>query len=164
MKNYITLEFDEILKQLADKAQSNIVKARYLALVPSLNEAEVIRRLDETTQAKRIIEQIGTPPLPTMTDLQKVIDLIAIDAILMPDQIAHVTSFLVSCRRIKAYLEKAKSTDIIIAWYGESINELSELEKEYCGKAGYATTHANTRSRSCLWKFYKAIRRCATAK
>ena len=65
-----------------------------------------------------------------MTDLQKVIDLISIDAILMPDQIAHVTSFLVSCRRIKAYLEKAKSTDIIIAWYGESINELSELENE----------------------------------
>ncbi|HWQ40682.1 MAG TPA: DNA mismatch repair protein MutS [Desulfosporosinus sp.] len=130
MKNYITLEFDEILKQLADKAQSNIVQARCLALVPSLNEAEVIRRLNETTQAKRIIEQIGTPPLPTMTDLQKVIDLIAIDAILMPDQIAHVSSFLVSCRRIKAYLEKAKSTDIIIAWYGESINELSELENE----------------------------------
>ncbi len=130
MKNYITLEFDEILKQLADKAQSNIVQARCLALAPSLNEAEVIRRLDETTQAKRIIEQIGTPPLPTMTDMQKVIDLISIDAILMPDQIAHLTSFLVSCRRIKAYLEKAKSTDIIIAWYGESINELSELENE----------------------------------
>ncbi|MHB8075561.1 endonuclease MutS2 [Desulfosporosinus fructosivorans] len=130
MKNYITLEFDEILKQLADKAQSNLVKARCLALAPSLKEAEVRRRLDETTQAKRIIEQIGTPPLPTMTDLQKVIDLITIDAMLTPDQIAHVSSFLVSCRRIKAYLDKAKSTDIIIAWYGESINELSELENE----------------------------------
>lgn len=130
MKNFITLEFDEILKQLADKAQSNLVKARCLALEPSLNEVEVKRRLDETTQAKRIIEQIGTPPLPTMTDLQKVIDLITIDAMLTPDQIAHVSSFLVSCRRIKAYLEKAKSTDIIIAWYGESINELSELENE----------------------------------
>ena len=45
MKNYITLEFDKILKQLADKALSDIVKARCLALVPSLNEAEVIRRL-----------------------------------------------------------------------------------------------------------------------
>src|SRR5665648_779200 len=82
MKNYITLEFNEILKQLADKAQSHLVKARCLALVPSLNEAEVIRRLDETTQTKRIIEQIGTPPLPTMTDLQKIIDLIDIDEIL----------------------------------------------------------------------------------
>ena len=145
MKNYITLEFDEILKQLADKAQSNIVQARCLALVPSLNEAEVIRRLDETTQAKRIIEQIGTPPLPTMTDLQKVIDLIAIDAILMPDQIAHVSSFLVSCRRIKAYLEKAKSTDIIIAWYGESINELSELENviERCIRNGIVDDKAS---------------------
>src|SRR5665648_936927 len=146
MKNYITLEFNEILKQLADKAQSHLVKARCLALVPSLNEAEVIRRLDETTQTKRIIEQIGTPPLPTMTDLQKVIDLIAIDAILMPDQIAHVSSFLVSCRRIRAYLEKAKSTDIIIAWYGESINQLSELENEIerCIRNGIVDDKAST--------------------
>jgi len=146
MKNYITLEFDQILKQLADQAQSNLVKARCLALEPSLNEAEVKRRLDETTQAKRIIEQIGTPPLPTMTDLQKVIDLITIDAMLLPDQIAHVLSFLVSCRRIKAYLEKAKSTDIIIAWYGESINELSELEKEIerCIRNGIVDDKAST--------------------
>lgn len=109
---------------------SDIVKTQCLQLVPSLNEAEVRRRLNETSQAKRIIEQIGTPPLPSMTELHKVLEPIAIDAILMPEQIAHVSSFLVSCRRMKAYLKKAKSTDTNIAWYGESINELSELENE----------------------------------
>ncbi len=41
MKNYKTLEFDEILKQLADKAQSNIVKARYLVLGPSLKRGRI---------------------------------------------------------------------------------------------------------------------------
>ena len=89
MNHYTTLEFDKILDQLADNAQSAAVKTRCLALVPSLNEAEVKRRMDETTQAKRIIEQIGTPPLPSMAELRKVIDLIGIDAMLIPDQIAH---------------------------------------------------------------------------
>jgi len=130
MNHYTTLEFDKILDQLADNAQSAAVKTRCLALVPSLNEAEVKRRMDETTQAKRIIEQIGTPPLPSMAELRKVIDLIGIDAMLIPDQIAHVSSFLVSCRRMKSYLKKAEATDTNIAWYGGSINELTELECE----------------------------------
>lgn len=130
MNHYITLEFDKILGKLAENALSETVKTRCLELDPSLNEAEVRRWMDETTQAKRIIEQIGTPPLSSMSELQKVIDRIAIEAMLMPDQIAHVSSFLVSCRRMKAYLRKAEATDSNIAWYGGSIDKLAELENE----------------------------------
>jgi MutS2 family protein len=147
MYNHKTLEFDQILKQLADNALSDIIKARCLALVPSLNETEVRRRLDETTQAKRIIEQIGTPPLPSMTDLQKVIGLIAIDAMLMPEQIVYVSSFLASCRRMKIYLKKAEATDTNIAWYGGSINTLTELENEIerCIRNGMVDDKASAR-------------------
>ncbi len=130
MNNFITLEFDKILGKLAENALSETVKTRCLELAPSLNEAEVRRWIDETTQAKRIIEQIGTPPLSSMSELQKVIDLIAIEAMLMPNQISHVSSFLVSCRRMKTYLKKAETTDSNIAWYGGSIYELTELENE----------------------------------
>jgi len=94
MNHSITLEFDQILNKLADNALSETVKSRCLELKPSLNEAEARRWMDETTQAKRIIEQIGTPPLSSMSELQKVIDLVAIEAMLMPDQIAHVSAFL----------------------------------------------------------------------
>ncbi|KJS73072.1 MAG: DNA mismatch repair protein MutS [Desulfotomaculum sp. BICA1-6] len=130
MNHHITLEFDKILGMLAENALSKTVKKRCLELGPTLNEAEARRRMDETTQAKRIIEQIGTPPLSSMSELQKVIDLIAIDVMLMPDQIAHVSSFLISCRRMKAYLRKAEATGSAIAWYGGSIDELPELENE----------------------------------
>jgi dsDNA-specific endonuclease/ATPase MutS2 len=62
--------------------------------------------MDETTQAKRIVEQIGTPPLSSMGEQQKTVGLIAADAMLMPDQIASVSAFLASCRRMKAYLRR----------------------------------------------------------
>lgn len=130
MKNLITLEFDKILGELAEKALSETVKTRCLKLKPSLNEAEARRWMDETTQAKRIIEHIGTPPLSSMPELQKIIDLIAIEAMLVPDQITRVSSFLIACRRMKAYLRKAEATDSKIAWYGGSICELTELENE----------------------------------
>lgn len=147
MNHFITLEFDKILERLAANALSETVKTRCLGLKPSLIEADVRRRMDETTQAKRIIEQNGTPPLSSMSELLKVIDLIAIEAMLMPDQIAHVSSFLVSCRRMKAYLRKAEATDSKIAWYGGSIYELAELENEIarCIRNGIVDDKASAR-------------------
>lgn len=146
MNHYTTLEFDKILEKLTENALSETVKTRCLALKPSLNEAEVRRWLDETTQAKRMIEQIGTPPLSSMSELQKVIGLIAIEAMLTPDQITYVSSFLVSCRRMKAYLRKAEATDLKIAYYGGSINELAELENEIerCIRNGVVDDKAST--------------------
>lgn len=130
MNSFNTLEFDKILEKLAENALSETAKARCLALRPSLNEAETKRWMDETTQARLIIEQTGAPPLSSMTELTKIIDLISIGAMLMPDQIEHVLAFLVSGRRMKEYLRKAESTGSNIALYGGSIIELSELENE----------------------------------
>ncbi|NCB51669.1 MAG: DNA mismatch repair protein MutS [Clostridia bacterium] len=147
MNNYITLEFDKILEILAENALSDTVKALCLSLEPSLNEAEVRRRMDETTQAKRIVEQIGTPPLSSMSELQKVIGLIAADAMLMPEQIAHVSVFLASCRRMKAFLRRAESTGFYIAGYGGSIDELPDLEDEIgrCIRNGIVDDKASSR-------------------
>lgn len=130
MNHHTTLEFDQILQQLAYHALSDKTKQRCLNLVPSLNESEVKRRIDETTQAKRVIEQVGTPPIPSMADLQKVISMISIDAMLVPEQITCIALFLASCRRMKTYLKKAEMTDTDIAWYGAALDELPELENE----------------------------------
>lgn len=147
MNSYMTLEFDKILEMLAENALSETVKARCLKLEPSLHEAEVRRWMDETTQAKRIIEQIGTPPLSSMSELRMVIGLIAADAMLMPDQIAHVSAFLASCRRMKTYLRRAESTESYISCYGGSIDELPDLEDEIgrCIRNGVVDDKASSR-------------------
>ncbi len=130
MNNFKTLEFDIILGKLAEKALSENAKARCLALEPSLSEVEVIRWMDETSQARQIIVETGMPPLSSMTELTKIIDLINIEAMLMPEQIEHVLTFLLSCKKMKEYLRKAESTGLNIASYGGSIIELKELENE----------------------------------
>ncbi|MBE6012643.1 MAG: DNA mismatch repair protein MutS [Lachnospiraceae bacterium] len=130
MNSYKTLEFDIILEKLAEKALSEGAKEKCLKLRPSLAEEEALRFLDETTQTRSIIEQMGKPPLPVMPDLEKIIDYINIEAMLMPEQIEKVLSFLVSCRRMKEYLKSAEATECSIAWYGGNIDELRFLEEE----------------------------------
>lgn len=145
--HYKTLEFDKILDLLAMNALSEEVKARCLALAPSLSEAETRRWMDETTQARRILELAGSPPLSPMTELQKVIGLVQADAMLVPEQIEHVISFLAACRRMRAYLKRAEATDSTIAWYGGAIDPLSEMEDELlrCIRSGALDDRASDR-------------------
>ncbi|HCF49766.1 MAG TPA: DNA mismatch repair protein MutS [Syntrophomonas sp.] len=147
MDNFTALEFDKILEKLAENALSAAAKNRCRELAPSLKEAQVKLWMDETTQARRIIEQIGTPPLSSMAELHQVMNLIAIEAMLVPEQIMQVLSFLASCRRMKRYLKKAEATDADIAWYGGSIDELAELENEIerCIRNGMVDDRASAR-------------------
>lgn len=130
MNHYHMLEFDKILDKLAGYALSEPAAARCRELAPSLNEAEVRLRMEETTQAKKLILQFGTPPLPAMAELRKVLDLAAADAMLAPEQVTQVSVFLAACRRMKSYLKRAQAFCTGVAWYGGSIQELPELEGE----------------------------------
>ncbi len=130
MNTFKTLEFDNILQMLSGNALSESVKARCLKLRPSLDEAEARRWLDETTEARHIIETSGAPPLQPVENLRKVLTLIEADAMLLPEQIEHAATFLASCRRLKQYLKKAETTGTDVAGFGGSIRLLPELEEE----------------------------------
>ncbi len=143
--HYKTLEFDKILNALAENALSEAAKARCLALAPSLSQAEARRWIDETTQARHILELVGTPPLSPMTELQKVLGLVQADAMLLPDQLEQVLVFLAACRRLRAYLKRAQATDSAIAWYGGAIDPLDAVETELsrCVRGGALCNHAS---------------------
>lgn len=123
------LEFDIILGRLADLAYTENAKVQCLTLAPFMSEKEVKRNLNQTTQAKRIIEQAGTPPLTAMTDINKLIDVAEAGDMLLPEQLEKFMSFIGTCKRLKQYLKRAESTGTEIALYGCSIIELPEL---YC--------------------------------
>ena len=124
------LAFTTIKEQLAGHALSEAAKAKCLVLQPAASAAEAASRLGDTTQAKRIIEHVGTPPCADMWELARAMGHIGIGAMLSVDRIWHVHGFLVSCRRMKTYLKRAEDLEAEVASYGASISDLSELETE----------------------------------
>ena len=147
MNHFKTLEFNDILNKLSEYALSTTAKEACLSLIPAKNISEAAQRIHETTQARKIIEQTGTPPLSVMTELQKIISLVNADAMLTPEQISQVGTFIMSCRRMKDYLKRAESTDADIAFYGNSIIDLLALEGEInrCLRNGQIEDRASTR-------------------
>jgi len=141
------LEFNIILEQLAEYALSAAAKERCFALAPALGIAEARQHLQDTTQAKLIIEQCGNPPIAVMSELTKIISLLNADATLTAEQIGHVSAFLQSCRRMKEYLARAEITGVDIAYYGNAMAELNALEEEIarCLRHGQVEDRATPR-------------------
>ncbi len=129
-KMFKTLEFDKILDMLTGHAVSEKASERIRNLEPYMSEAEVSRHLNETTEARRIIEQYGTPPLSPMTYLDKILACLGKGIMLLPEQLGSIAQFLTACRRMRTYLKKAEASAAAVALYGNSIYELGELEDE----------------------------------
>ncbi len=124
------LEYDLILRMLCDLAQCEKAKEKCLALSPSLNEREAKRRIEETTQARRIVEAAGTPPLAAMAEIDRLIVLIEAGDMLLPEQLERFAQFIATSRRLKQYLRRAESTGSEIAFYGGALSDMPELQAE----------------------------------
>ena len=141
------LEWDTITAQLAKHAHCERAKEKCLALVPMETLPLALRAQTETEGAKKVIEQMGTPPLAAMEGLHKALKLIDMDAMLMPEQLLEIATFLVTCRRMKSYLLKAENTGAEPALYGRSMADLRALEEELerCIRNGRVDDHATNR-------------------
>ena len=125
-----TLEFEKILKMLSDHALSENAKQKITTLVPYLKESTVKQKIKETTEAKAIIENTTTPPLASMKEINKIMILMGIDAMLIPEQLTDMAQFLSTCKRMKTYLKKAEYLNVEVAFYGGSITDITELHEE----------------------------------
>ncbi len=129
-KMYETLEFNKVIQLLENQALSEKARHRIRQLIPYLSETEIHRHMNETTQAKLILEQYGNPPLSPMNDLEKALSSLGKGIFLLPEQLTGIAQFLAACRRLKSYLRRSESTSAEVALYGNSIFELSDIEDE----------------------------------
>lgn len=129
-KMYATLEFDKVLDMLEEYALCEKAKTKIKNLEPYMSHTEVTRHLNETSEAKLIMENYGTPPLSPMDSLEKSLTLLQKGMILMPEDLENIAKFLTSCRRLKIYLKKAENSFTSVSVYGNSIIDLSEIEDE----------------------------------
>jgi DNA mismatch repair protein MutS2 len=129
-KSMIALEYNKILTMLGENAVSEGAKQKLLALKPYLNERDVNAKIKDTTEARKILDHIGSAPLPSMKDIPMLLDLAEKGAMLVPEQLTQIGLFINACKRMKSFLKRAESLGVNIAGYGGSIDELTNLSGE----------------------------------
>jgi len=126
-KSMNALEFNKILEILSENAVSEPAKKKLLELTPMLSERDVKAKIKDTSEARKILDHIGTAPLAAMKDTQMLLELAEKGAMLIAEQLTQIGLFINACKRMKSFLARAESLSVDIAGYGGAFDELPQL-------------------------------------
>ncbi|MEA4897253.1 MAG: DNA mismatch repair protein MutS [Christensenellaceae bacterium] len=129
-QHYAALEFYAIIDKLKEHALSQRAKDKLDGLTPYLSEDICVRKMAETTAARGLLDQLGSPPLSLMTGLDEAVALAEAGGMLIPEQLGDVARFAESCKRMAAWLKRGEASGEELALYGRSIENLSPLRSE----------------------------------
>lgn len=125
-----TLEFDKIKELLEEYAVTESARKEIRQLHPELSQLKLTKLMRETTEARRIVESLGTPPIQETEEAGRALEVAEKEGLLYPEQLERMQVFAASGKRLKSYLQKAGETSAGLAAYGEEIAELEEIRME----------------------------------
>ncbi len=103
-KSLFTLELPAVLGMLAAEAVSEPAREQALALRPSVEEAEVQRRLAETTAAKTMMVVRGSPSFSGVKDVRASLARADLGGALNTRELLDVARVLQCARLVRGYL------------------------------------------------------------
>ena len=108
-----TLEFDKIKEQWLSYAMTEAAGQQIREITPCLNEVQLKLWLKETTEARKMIEKAGNPPLVSWLDIPQIIEIAEKEGCLTAEQLEKVGDMLVAVKRLQDYLSQCKAYDIL---------------------------------------------------
>lgn len=128
------LEFDRIKEKLAELACTDKARQQIQELKPSLSELEVKASQRETTEARKMIEICGNPPVTALQGVDEWIEFASKGGCLTPTQLEQISMVLAAVRRLKDYLRRGKEHEIGLAYYEENLDGLDDIREELGSK------------------------------
>ncbi|MDE6761986.1 MAG: DNA mismatch repair protein MutS [Lachnospiraceae bacterium] len=128
------IEFDKVKDIWADLAITDCAKEKIREATLYFSETELKKQLRDTTDARFLIEKLGTPPLQNITEIKEVLLIVEKGDCLTPYQLERVERVLVVMKRLKDYLARGKMYQNSLAYYDENLDDLSELGREIGNK------------------------------
>lgn len=124
------IEFDKVKEIWSNLAMTDYAKEKIEACELFFSESELKKQLKDTTDARCMIEKVGTPPLQNITEIKEVLSIAEKGDCLTPYQLERVEKVLVAVRRLKDYLARGKAYDNSLAYYDENLDGVGELGDE----------------------------------
>lgn len=123
------LEFNKIKEIWKKLALTEWARKQIDEAVPLMEETKVRAKLRETTEAKKMMEVYGQPPLVSLEGVKEWMKTAKIGGCLTPEQLEGVERALAAVSRMKQYLNRGKAAGISMAWYEENLDSCEELRR-----------------------------------
>ena len=129
-QDMISLDFDRIIRRLQEMAVTQNARRILGDTKPILNESLCLSRTEETTAARRVLENAGTPPLAETDKIEESLASALQGGILSPAELCSAARFCTAVRRLRRYLQGAAGYDAAIASWHTELPEMDPLEEE----------------------------------
>lgn len=124
------LEFDKIIEQLEEFSCTQAAAERIRGLAPCLSESEVRAFIRETTEARLMLDECGSPPLTALEGIADLMLLAEKGGCLSAPELEKIALTLTAVKRMKDYLNRGKSYEISLPWYEENLDSLEDIREE----------------------------------
>lgn len=124
------LEIEKIKEKLTSFTYTENAKIKIRELKPFLSIREVKAAQRETSEARRIIEYAGNPPLTSFDDIGEYLMIAEKGGCLTAEQIEKTAVTLTGVKRLKDYLSKTRHLENGISYYDENLDSLDPLREE----------------------------------
>lgn len=129
-ETYSKTQFNVIKEKLMTYSISYYGKERIKNLQPSSNLAVVKKRLQETAEAKALLEANLHVPFMGLNNIEHLTKQVEKGFILEPNELVSYADFLRSSRLIRSFMEKNQFIAPLLSKYSESLQLFSEIENE----------------------------------
>lgn len=143
------LEFDHVKRELATFAQSNLGRAQIERLQPMLQRRAIEHALQETTEARRMLDAGLHVPLHGLSDLTEVLGKVERGGVLQPPELLQVADLLRGAERLHRYMHTRQEIAPLLFAYSRSLSDLTEIEQtiESCLEGTVISSNASNRLR-----------------
>ena len=128
------IEFDKVKEIWTNLAVTDWAKEKIRTATLYFSESELKKHLRNTTDARFLIEKLGTPPLQNISEIREALMIAEKGDCLTPYQLERVEKGLAAIKRLKDYLARGKIYENSLAYYDENLDVLSKLREEICNK------------------------------
>ncbi|ONI41970.1 mannonate oxidoreductase [Candidatus Epulonipiscium fishelsonii] len=124
------LDFALLIKNLKHYASSELGKRLIDNLTPTSHLKSVKKRLDETEEAKILLEAVGGVPIQGVGTIDQLVDKVEKGIVLEAAELTQVSEFLRGCRKLKEFMQSKSYHAPTLSSYSEIITPYKKIEEE----------------------------------
>lgn len=139
------LEFNKIKETLSNYAINTVTKDLIDKLEPSTNLSVIRSWMQDTTEARIILEKSASVPIANLNGLEHMLDIPKKGLNLTPEQLSLIYGLLDNVSRMQRYMKDKEFLAPAVSNYAYSMFDLSDLKNEIyrCIRNGRVDDHAS---------------------
>ncbi|KZE75843.1 DNA mismatch repair protein MutS [Paenibacillus elgii] len=124
------LEYGKIKEALEEYAVSYLGKRQIAELLPLTKMSVVRAKLDETAEAKSLLQYGASVPIPSLEGMENILELLGTGYVFSEKDFMHMHQFLTSCAQLMRYMAAKSGAAPHISSYAASMYTMDALKSE----------------------------------